>query len=39
MANQIGKYMGKHGTRFLWSCLPNKIEKTNEGKLRVTYTE
>lgn len=37
MANQIGIYMEKHGTRFLNRCTPSKIEKTEEGRLRVTY--
>ena len=37
MANNVGAYMEKHGTRFLYHYIPKKIEKTEAGKLKVTY--
>jgi len=38
MANRIGDYMGKHGTKFIHKATPTKLEKPDpEGKIIVTY--
>jgi len=37
MANKIGDHMEKHGTKFIRGCVPSKIEKTADGKLKVTW--
>eukprot|EP01017_Pseudomicrothorax_dubius_P043481 TRINITY_DN724_c0_g1_i1.p1 TRINITY_DN724_c0_g1~~TRINITY_DN724_c0_g1_i1.p1 ORF type:complete len:519 (+),score=117.57 TRINITY_DN724_c0_g1_i1:89-1558(+) len=37
MAQKIGRYMEKHGTKFIYEATPTKIEKTEDGRLRVTW--
>eukprot|EP00469_Lotharella_globosa_P000128 CAMPEP_0167805518 /NCGR_PEP_ID=MMETSP0111_2-20121227/21226_1 /TAXON_ID=91324 /ORGANISM="Lotharella globosa, Strain CCCM811" /LENGTH=746 /DNA_ID=CAMNT_0007702687 /DNA_START=63 /DNA_END=2303 /DNA_ORIENTATION=- len=37
MANMIGDYMGKTGTKFLKGFVPTKCEKMEDGKLKVFY--
>jgi thioredoxin reductase (NADPH) len=37
IAAMIGEHMEEHGTKFLKTCTPTAIEKTPEGKLKVTY--
>jgi hypothetical protein len=35
MAKLVSDYMENHGTKFLRKCHPQKIEKLNDGKLKV----
>lgn len=37
MAERIGDYMTKHGTKFIKESIPLKIEKTEDNKLLVSY--
>jgi thioredoxin reductase (NADPH) len=39
MANKIGDYMGKHGTKFSHKATPSKLETLNgpDGRITVTY--
>lgn len=41
MANRIGDYMGKHGTKFIHKATPSKLEKLNgdDGPITVTYNQ
>lgn len=39
MANRIGDYMQKHGTKFISKAIPNSFIKTDSGKILVTYTD
>eukprot|EP00163_Fabomonas_tropica_P028944 TRINITY_DN6027_c0_g1_i1.p1 TRINITY_DN6027_c0_g1~~TRINITY_DN6027_c0_g1_i1.p1 ORF type:complete len:496 (+),score=153.41 TRINITY_DN6027_c0_g1_i1:276-1763(+) len=39
MANLIGDYMKNHGTKFIHSSVPTKIEKQEDGLLKVTWTD
>lgn len=36
-AERIGDYMSQHNVKFIRPATPNKIEKLEDGKLRVTY--
>jgi len=38
IAEMIGKHMEAHNTKIIRPAIPTKIEKTNEGKLRVFYS-
>jgi len=38
MANIIGEYMQKEGTKFVRPAVPTRIDKLENGKLKVTYT-
>jgi len=38
MAENIGAYMAKHGTKFIRPCVPASVEKLESGKLKVTYS-
>lgn len=37
MANLIGSYMENHGIKFIRPSTPEKIEKLEDGKLRVYF--
>jgi thioredoxin reductase (NADPH) len=37
MAELVGKYMINHGTKFIRPAEPTKVEKLDNGKLKVTY--
>jgi len=40
MANRIGDYMEKHGTKFIHKAVPTKMEKPDpEGRIKVTYKQ
>lgn len=38
IADGIGNYMEEHGTKFIRQSVPAKIEKLEDGRLRVTWT-
>ena len=38
-ANLIGQYMADTGCNFKYGCTPDSLEKTDDGKILVTYTE
>lgn len=38
MANKIGEYMEKVGTKFVKGVVPEKLEKTEDGRIKVTWT-
>ena len=38
MANKIGDHMEKIGTKFIKSVVPEKLEKTEDGRIKVTWT-
>lgn len=37
IAEMIGKHMEEHGVKFVRPATPSKIEKTEDGRLKVTY--
>jgi len=37
MADKIGDYMEKHGTKFIRGHVPEKLEKTEDGRIKVTW--
>ncbi|EGD81586.1 thioredoxin reductase 1 [Salpingoeca rosetta] len=37
-AEKIGDYMARHGTKFIRPAVPSKVEKLDNGKLRVSFT-
>ncbi|KAM4809708.1 thioredoxin reductase 2, mitochondrial [Rhinophrynus dorsalis] len=37
MAALVTDYMESYGTRFLWKCIPSRVEKLQDGKLQVTW--
>jgi thioredoxin reductase (NADPH) len=39
MANKIGDYMANHNTKFIHKATPDKMEKTDDGKVLVTFTQ
>lgn len=39
MANKIADHMQANHTKFIRNATPSKLEKTEEGKIRVTYSE
>lgn len=39
MADRIGNYMKQAGTNFIRNSVPVKLEKSEDGKITVTYTE
>jgi thioredoxin reductase (NADPH) len=39
MANKIGDYMGKTGSKFIRNSVPTKIEVNSQGKKVVTYLQ
>jgi len=38
-ADLIGQYMAATGCNFKYACTPDSLEKTDDGKILVTYTE
>ncbi|KAL4636054.1 thioredoxin reductase 2, mitochondrial, partial [Arapaima gigas] len=39
MAGLVTSHMASHGTRFLWRCVPKKLEKLPSGNLQVTWAD
>ena len=39
MANKIGDHMANHHTKFIHKATPDKLEKQDDGKILVTYTQ
>lgn len=39
MSKLVTSHMESVGTRFLWTCLPRKLEKLPDGRLRVSWTD
>mmetsp|Transcript_33091 Transcript_33091/g.83178 ORF Transcript_33091/g.83178 Transcript_33091/m.83178 type:complete len:514 (+) Transcript_33091:171-1712(+) len=37
MANQIGEYMRRHGTKFIQPATPTRFEKTEDGRIRAYW--
>jgi len=37
IAENIGTYMAKHGTKFIRPCVPTSVQKLESGKLLVSY--
>jgi len=37
MADRIGKYMETHGTKFIRGVVPEKLEKTADGRIQVSW--
>eukprot|EP00743_Colponemidia_sp_Colp-15_P007574 GILK01008189.1.p1 GENE.GILK01008189.1~~GILK01008189.1.p1 ORF type:complete len:513 (-),score=59.79 GILK01008189.1:269-1765(-) len=37
MAAKVGEYMEREGINFIWQGIPKSIEKTPEGRLKVSY--
>jgi pyruvate/2-oxoglutarate dehydrogenase complex dihydrolipoamide dehydrogenase (E3) component len=36
MADKIGAFMDQEGVRFVNECVPTKLEKTEDGRVRVS---
>ncbi|XP_069038228.1 thioredoxin reductase 2, tandem duplicate 2 [Lepisosteus oculatus] len=39
MAHLVTDYMESYGTKFIWKCVPKKVEKLQTGGLRVTWMD
>lgn len=39
LANKIGDYMAKQGTKFIMKAIPKKIELNSKGQKVVTYEQ
>ncbi|GAA6074033.1 thioredoxin reductase 2, tandem duplicate 2, partial [Tachysurus ichikawai] len=39
MSRLVTDHMEAYGTRFCWSCVPEKVEKLPSGLLQVTWTD
>ncbi|KAM6965580.1 thioredoxin reductase 2, tandem duplicate 2 [Aplochiton taeniatus] len=39
MAGLVTDYMEAYGTRFLWRCVPQRVDKLSSGALQVTWTD